>query len=240
MHAVLVSVTINDGDAATKYLRGEIVPRVKQAPGSSPATGSGRDRGSGQAHHRLSLRTPLAAAEDIQQDPGGAATLDAVAWERSSRAPEACVAAAHLTSSALDEERKCCFAWKAVARAHGIASWTLCGLSRDAEAESIFQARSSAPSRRDVSPHGKTLSAAAPEVSRPAEGDPAHPLPARALLNDRDAPPSLRHDLRLPAHRAPHRPVDGACLCGLRGYAERCEADGQMGGAWLEQATSSL
>ena len=33
MHAVLVSVTINDGEAATKYLRGEIVPRVKQAPG---------------------------------------------------------------------------------------------------------------------------------------------------------------------------------------------------------------
>ena len=33
MHAVIVSVTINDGEAATTQLRNEIVPRVKQAPG---------------------------------------------------------------------------------------------------------------------------------------------------------------------------------------------------------------
>ena len=33
MHAVLVSVTINDPDAATTRLRNEIVPQVKGAPG---------------------------------------------------------------------------------------------------------------------------------------------------------------------------------------------------------------
>ena len=33
MHAVVVSVTVNDGQAATTYLRDEIVPRVSQAPG---------------------------------------------------------------------------------------------------------------------------------------------------------------------------------------------------------------
>ena len=33
MHAVIVSVTINDAEEATTYLRNEIVPRVKQAPG---------------------------------------------------------------------------------------------------------------------------------------------------------------------------------------------------------------
>ena len=33
MHAVVVSVTIKDGETATEYLRNEVVPRVKQAPG---------------------------------------------------------------------------------------------------------------------------------------------------------------------------------------------------------------
>ena len=33
MHAVIVSVTINDREQATSYLRNEVVPRVKQAPG---------------------------------------------------------------------------------------------------------------------------------------------------------------------------------------------------------------
>lgn len=33
MHAVVVSVTIRDGEQATTNLRNEIVPRVKQAPG---------------------------------------------------------------------------------------------------------------------------------------------------------------------------------------------------------------
>ena len=33
MHAVVVSVTINDVDAATDHLRTNVVPGVKQAPG---------------------------------------------------------------------------------------------------------------------------------------------------------------------------------------------------------------
>lgn len=33
MHAVVVTVTVKDGEAATESLRNEIVPRVKQAPG---------------------------------------------------------------------------------------------------------------------------------------------------------------------------------------------------------------
>jgi hypothetical protein len=39
MHAVIVSVTINDVEEATSYLRSEVVPRVKQAPGFVPAIG---------------------------------------------------------------------------------------------------------------------------------------------------------------------------------------------------------
>jgi hypothetical protein len=33
MHVAVVSVTINDPEAALEYLRSEIVPRVSQAPG---------------------------------------------------------------------------------------------------------------------------------------------------------------------------------------------------------------
>ena len=33
MHAVIVSVTINDGEVATTHLRNVIVPQVKEAPG---------------------------------------------------------------------------------------------------------------------------------------------------------------------------------------------------------------
>ncbi len=33
MHAVVVRVTVNDGEAATRYLREEVVPQLSQAPG---------------------------------------------------------------------------------------------------------------------------------------------------------------------------------------------------------------
>jgi hypothetical protein len=33
MHAVVVKVSVTDGEPATKYLREEIVPRIKEAPG---------------------------------------------------------------------------------------------------------------------------------------------------------------------------------------------------------------
>ena len=50
MHAVVVSVTINDREAATDHLRTEVVPGVKQAPGLVAAywvriDGKGRSMG---------------------------------------------------------------------------------------------------------------------------------------------------------------------------------------------------
>ena len=50
MHAVVVSVTINDRDAATEHLRSNVVPGVKQAPGLVAAywvriDGKGRSMG---------------------------------------------------------------------------------------------------------------------------------------------------------------------------------------------------
>jgi hypothetical protein len=33
MHAVVVKVSVTDGEPATKYLREEIVPRIKESPG---------------------------------------------------------------------------------------------------------------------------------------------------------------------------------------------------------------
>lgn len=50
MHAVVVSVTINDREAATEHLRSNVVPGVKQAPGLVAAywvriDGQGRSMG---------------------------------------------------------------------------------------------------------------------------------------------------------------------------------------------------
>ncbi len=50
MHAVVVSVTINDREAATDHLRNNVVPGVKQAPGLVAAywvriDGKGRSMG---------------------------------------------------------------------------------------------------------------------------------------------------------------------------------------------------
>jgi hypothetical protein len=81
MHAVLVNVTIKDGEEATQYLRDEIVPRVKQAPGFVAGYWvrvENGDQGRGTIVFD-SEDAARAAAEHIQQDPGGAATLDAVA-----------------------------------------------------------------------------------------------------------------------------------------------------------------
>ncbi len=50
MHAVVVSVTVNDREAATDHLRSSVVPGVKQAPGLVAAywvriDGKGRSMG---------------------------------------------------------------------------------------------------------------------------------------------------------------------------------------------------
>ena len=82
MHAVLVSVTINDDEAATTYLRGEIVPRVKQAPGFVAGYWvrvENGDQGRGTIVFESEDAARAAAERLQQQDPGGGATLDAVA-----------------------------------------------------------------------------------------------------------------------------------------------------------------
>jgi hypothetical protein len=78
MHAVIVSVTINDVEPATTFLRNEIVPRVKQAPGFVAGywvrTG---DQGRGTIVFE-SEDAAREAAGQISQQPGEAVTLDSV------------------------------------------------------------------------------------------------------------------------------------------------------------------
>ena len=79
MHAVIVSVTINDGEEATEHLRSVIVPTVKQAPGFVAGywmRGEG-DKGRGTIVFE-SEDDARAVGDQIQQDPGGAVTLDSV------------------------------------------------------------------------------------------------------------------------------------------------------------------
>lgn len=82
MHAVVVSVTINDPEAATSNLRNEIVPRVKQAPGfvagywvRVDSDGGSQGRGTIVFESEDAAR---AAADQVQQEPGDAITLDSV------------------------------------------------------------------------------------------------------------------------------------------------------------------
>jgi hypothetical protein len=83
MHAVLISVTINDAEKATENLRNEIVPRVKQAPGfvagywaRIESDGSSQGRGTIVFESEDAAR---AVAEMIQeQGPGDEVTLNSV------------------------------------------------------------------------------------------------------------------------------------------------------------------
>jgi hypothetical protein len=80
MHAVIVSVTITDAELATTFLRNEIVPRVKQAPGFVAGYWvriEGGDKGRGTIVFE-SEDAARAAADQITQDPGQAVTLDSV------------------------------------------------------------------------------------------------------------------------------------------------------------------
>ena len=81
MHAVIVSVTINDGEEATKHLRNEIVPRVKQAPGFVAGywvSIEGGDKGRGTIVFE-SEDNARAVADQIDQAPAEeAVTLDSV------------------------------------------------------------------------------------------------------------------------------------------------------------------
>jgi hypothetical protein len=79
MHAVVVSVTINDFEQARDYLRSEIVPRVKQAPGFVAGywvhIEGGKGRGTIVFESEDAAR---GAADQISQQPGDFVTLDSV------------------------------------------------------------------------------------------------------------------------------------------------------------------
>lgn len=80
MHAVVVHVTVNDPEAATTYLRDEIVPRLSQAPGF--VTGYWvRLEGGNQGRAVIvceSEETARAIAGQITPPPSGATTMDSV------------------------------------------------------------------------------------------------------------------------------------------------------------------
>ena len=80
MHAVIVGVTISDGEGATTHLRNEIVPRVKQAPGFVAGYWvriEGGDKGRATIVFE-SEDAARAVAGQITQAPGEAVTLDSV------------------------------------------------------------------------------------------------------------------------------------------------------------------
>ena len=80
MHAVIVSVTVNDGEAATANLRNEVVPRVKQAPGFVAGywvrVGDG-DKGRGTIVFE-SEDAARAVADQVTQNPNEGVTIDSV------------------------------------------------------------------------------------------------------------------------------------------------------------------
>ena len=82
MHAVVVSVTLNDQEAAQKLLQEEVVPRVKDAPGLVNAYWARSDEGRGGSMIIFeSEEAARAAAEQIQSGPpanSDAVTMDSV------------------------------------------------------------------------------------------------------------------------------------------------------------------
>ena len=79
MHAIIVSVTINDAETATNNLRSNIVPQVSSAPGFVAGywTRLGGDQGRGVIVFE-SEEAASAVADQIQQIPGDEVTLDSV------------------------------------------------------------------------------------------------------------------------------------------------------------------
>jgi hypothetical protein len=80
MHAVVVSVTVQDGEVATKYLREELVPQVSQAPGFVAGYWV-RLEGGTQGRAVVVFESEdgaRAASQQIRPAPGGATTIDSV------------------------------------------------------------------------------------------------------------------------------------------------------------------
>jgi hypothetical protein len=82
MHAVIVSVVINDLEAATNFLRSELVPMVKQAPGfvagywvTVDAVSGPEGRGTMVFESEDAAR---AVADQVRQNPGEYVTLASV------------------------------------------------------------------------------------------------------------------------------------------------------------------
>lgn len=80
MHAVVVSVTVDDGEAATKYLREEVVPPVSQAPGFVAGYWVRLEGGNGGRAMMVfeSEDAAHAVSERVSPAPGGATTIDSV------------------------------------------------------------------------------------------------------------------------------------------------------------------
>jgi hypothetical protein len=80
MHAVIVTVSVNDAEAATENLRNQIVPMVKQAPGFVAGYWV-RVKDGSQGRGTMVFESEDAAravAEQVTQNPGEAVTLDSV------------------------------------------------------------------------------------------------------------------------------------------------------------------
>lgn len=82
MHAVIVSVTINDRDTATTNLRNEIVPMVKQAPGFVAGYWTRLDTDAGTEGRGFmvfeSEDAARAVVDQVQQRPAPEVTLNSV------------------------------------------------------------------------------------------------------------------------------------------------------------------
>jgi len=82
MHAVVVNVTINDPEAANTMLQGEVVPRVKEAPGLVTAYWARSDEGKGGSMIVFeSEENAQAAAARLREGPPGnsdAVTVDSI------------------------------------------------------------------------------------------------------------------------------------------------------------------
>lgn len=82
MHAVIVSVTINDREAATTNLRNEIVPMLKQAPGFVAGYWVRLDMDGGTEGRGVivfeSEDAARAVADQVQQRPGDEVTFNSV------------------------------------------------------------------------------------------------------------------------------------------------------------------
>ncbi len=80
MHVVLVNVTLNNPEAALENLRGEIVPRVSQAPGFVAGYwyGDGQTKGASTIVFE-SEENARGFVDMVRQQPGtGAATIDSM------------------------------------------------------------------------------------------------------------------------------------------------------------------